>query len=51
MPLLSVVTAFYNEEPNLPELRGRLEALARELEPEVACEFILVDDHSADRSR
>ena len=34
MPLLSVVTAFYNEELNLPELRRRLESLARDLAPE-----------------
>jgi dolichol-phosphate mannosyltransferase len=50
MPLLSVVTAFYNEELNLPELRRRLEALGRTLAPADEVEFVLVDDHSHDQS-
>jgi len=50
MPTLSMVTAFYNEEPNLPELRRRLESIAARLAPDYACEFVLVDDHSGDRS-
>lgn len=49
--LLSIVTAFYNEEVNLPELRRRLEALAVRLGPDDACEFVLVDDHSSDSSQ
>lgn len=51
MALLSIVTAFYNEEANLPELRRRLEALAARLSPDHTCELVLVDDHSADGSQ
>jgi polyisoprenyl-phosphate glycosyltransferase len=48
MSRLSVLTAFFNEAPNLPRLRERLEAvLARlDIEPEI----VLIDDHSTDGS-
>jgi dolichol-phosphate mannosyltransferase len=51
VPLLSILTAFYNEEPNLPELRRRLELIAARIGPSYTCEFVLVDDHSADGSQ
>ncbi|MBM4068002.1 MAG: glycosyltransferase family 2 protein [Planctomycetes bacterium] len=50
MPRLSVITAFLNEEDNLPVLRKRLTALAASLAPDFSCQFVLVDDHSSDKS-
>lgn len=50
MPTLSIITAFLNEEDNLPVLRERLTALAARLAPEFSCQFVLVDDHSSDKS-
>ena len=47
-PLLSVVTPAYNEAENLPRLYERLAAT---LEPmQLAWEWIIVDDHSSDRT-
>jgi dolichol-phosphate mannosyltransferase len=43
---LSVITAFYNEEYNLPVFRKRLEAVLSALG--VSFELVLVDDHSSD---
>lgn len=50
MPTLSIITAFLNEEENLPVLRERLTALATQLGPDHTCQFVLVDDHSSDGS-
>lgn len=47
-PYLSVVIPVYNEEANIPELLGRLCAVAATLSRPT--EIILVDDGSADRS-
>jgi glycosyltransferase involved in cell wall biosynthesis len=48
MTRLSVLTAFFNEAPNLPRLRERLEAVFERLDIEP--EIILIDDHSTDGS-
>lgn len=48
MSRLSVITAFHNEEQNLPLFRQRLSAVAGGLHTEI--EIVLVDDHSFDRS-
>jgi polyisoprenyl-phosphate glycosyltransferase len=45
---LSVVTAFYNEAINLPQLRKQLEAVLGRME--IPFEIVLVDDHSSDAS-
>jgi dolichol-phosphate mannosyltransferase len=48
MPTLSVITAFLNEEANLPEFRRRVcEVLD---EGRIDAEIVLVDDHSTDGS-
>lgn len=49
MSRLSVITAFHNEEQNLPQFRARISAVADALPMEI--EIVLVDDHSSDRSR
>jgi polyisoprenyl-phosphate glycosyltransferase len=48
MTRLGVITAFLNEEANLPLLRERLTAVGRQLDCDMA--VVLVDDHSTDRS-
>jgi dolichol-phosphate mannosyltransferase len=48
MTRLSVLTAFYNEAPNLPRLRERLSAVFEHLDVEP--EIVLIDDHSTDDS-
>jgi dolichol-phosphate mannosyltransferase len=48
MPVISILTAFYNEEPNLAELRRRLVALADGLRGRYDFEFVLIDDCSSD---
>ncbi len=45
---VSILTAFYNEEGNLPVLRERLLAVLRRLD--VDYEVVLIDDHSSDQS-
>jgi glycosyltransferase involved in cell wall biosynthesis len=47
-PLLSVVVPVHDEEAVLPALRERLEAVLAEIDG--ACEAVLVDDGSTDRS-
>ena len=49
MPTISFVIPVRDEEEVLPELHRRLDAVAGQIEGD--CEFILVDDGSADRSR
>jgi polyisoprenyl-phosphate glycosyltransferase len=44
--LLSLVTPAFNEEQNLPVLYDRIRTMARQLD--IAWEWIVVDDHSAD---
>ena len=46
--VISVVTAFYNEAPNLPLFRERLTSVLDSLEEHG--EIVLVDDHSTDSS-
>jgi polyisoprenyl-phosphate glycosyltransferase len=46
MTRLSVLTAFFNEAPNLPRLRERLEAVLDQLP--IESEIVLIDDHSTD---
>ena len=46
-PMVSVVIAARNEEKTLPEL---LEDLKKQTYPPELCEFIVVDDHSEDRT-
>ncbi len=48
LPRLSVLTAFFNEAPNLPRLRERLEAALDQLP--IESEILLIDDHSTDNS-
>lgn len=48
MTRISIITAFLNEESNLPRLRERLTGVVDQLG--VDAEFVLVDDHSGDRS-
>jgi len=48
MSRLSVITAFHNEEQNLPQFRERISAVADALPMEI--EIVLVDDRSSDRS-
>src|SRR5574340_616371 len=48
--LLSVVVPIYNEEGLLDELYGRLTAAVVPLAQRYRCEFVFVDDGSADRS-
>ena len=48
MMRLSVLTSFFNEAPNLPRLRERLEAVFAHLDVEP--EIVLIDDHSTDES-
>ena len=48
MPTYSFVIPVCNEEPVLPELHRRLDALAEQLDG--GCEFVLVDDASTDRT-
>lgn len=48
MTRLSVLTAFFNEAPNLPRLRERLDAALEQLDVEP--EILLIDDHSTDGS-
>jgi len=48
MPRLSIITAFYNEEQNLPVFRQRLQAALAGLG--LDCQVVLVDDHSNDGS-
>jgi polyisoprenyl-phosphate glycosyltransferase len=47
-PLLSVVVPVHDEQDALPALRERLEAVLAEIDG--ACEVVLVDDGSTDRS-
>jgi dolichol-phosphate mannosyltransferase len=47
-PTISVITAFLNEEPNLPVFRDRLMSVLRS--GELDYELVLVDDHSTDGS-
>jgi glycosyltransferase involved in cell wall biosynthesis len=49
MPVLAVVIPVFNEEPVLPELVRRLQAVFDHL-PELRCEAVLVDDGSRDKS-
>jgi polyisoprenyl-phosphate glycosyltransferase len=46
MPRTSVITAFLNEEANLPLFRERVVAILDRLGE--ACEIVMVDDHSQD---
>lgn len=48
-PTLSIVIPVFNEEPNIPQLRERLEKLLASL-GSVQAEILFVDDHSNDRS-
>jgi glycosyltransferase involved in cell wall biosynthesis len=48
MTRLTVLTAFFNEAPNLPRLRERLDAVFKQLDVEP--EVVLIDDHSTDAS-
>ncbi len=48
MTRISVITAFLNEEGNLPLFRERLGKVMGQLP--LDAEFVLVDDHSTDRS-
>ncbi len=48
MTRISVITAFLNEEGNLPHFRERLGKVMGQLP--LDAEFVLVDDHSTDRS-
>ncbi len=48
MPGISVITAFLNEEANLPLFRERLVAVLDRLDD--SCEIVMVDDHSQDSS-
>ena len=52
MPRLSIITAFLNEEENLPQFRRRVEAAAKSLATmhgdDFDYEVVLVDDHSTD---
>jgi polyisoprenyl-phosphate glycosyltransferase len=48
MTRLSVLTAFFNEAPNLPRLRERLNAVFEQIDVET--EIVLIDDHSTDES-
>lgn len=47
-PVVSVVTPAFNEDKNLPLLHARLERVLADLG--VAWEWVIVDDHSADRT-
>lgn len=49
MPRLSIITAFLNEEGNLPAFRARVSQVLAELGEE-DYEVVLVDDHSTDAS-
>ena len=49
MDTISFVVPVRDEEEVLPEMHRRLDAVSREIDGE--CEFIFVDDGSADRSR
>src|SRR5262245_3184069 len=49
MPTYSFVIPVYNEVAVLPELHRRLSSVAEQLDGD--CEFVMVDDGSADRSR
>jgi polyisoprenyl-phosphate glycosyltransferase len=46
--LITIVTPAFNEEQNLPKLHARLSEVAARLDHPV--EWIIVDDHSADRT-
>jgi dolichol-phosphate mannosyltransferase len=48
MARISIITAFYNEQVNLPEFRKRVSAAMEKLDVEY--EVVLVDDHSSDGS-
>ena len=48
MTRISIITAFLNEEDNLPMLRDRLRKVIDQLQ--LDAEFVLVDDHSTDKS-
>ncbi len=48
MPRISIITAFLNEEANLPLFRQRVLQVLRQLD--VDYEIVLVDDHSTDGS-
>jgi glycosyltransferase involved in cell wall biosynthesis len=50
LPLVSVVLPLFNEAGTLPELMQRLAAVADDLRPQYAFEFICVDDGSVDDS-
>ena len=47
-PLVSVVLPVYNEAATLPQLIGRLGAVAEELRAQYAFEFVCIDDGSVD---
>src|SRR5690242_3950657 len=48
MQRLSIITAFLNEEGNLPQFRQRVLTVLESLD--ISWEVILVDDHSEDES-
>jgi dolichol-phosphate mannosyltransferase len=47
---ISIITAFFNEEANLPTFRERVRAVMTQL-PAEEYEVVLVDDHSSDGSQ
>ncbi len=49
MPRISILTAVFNEDENLPEFRRRVTSLADDSTEEF--EFVVVDDHSSDKSQ
>jgi glycosyltransferase involved in cell wall biosynthesis len=50
MKKISIVTSCYNEEENLPELYKQIMEVVSELESKYACEIIIADNNSSDRS-